>query len=55
MNLSSEMVPGLFLLITGAGMSFFADGLCKKKQNMPQIRLMGAGLAIIGAIMIFVP
>ena len=55
MNLSNEMVPGLFLLITGAGMSLFADGLCKKKQNQPQIRLMGVGLAIIGAILIFIP
>jgi len=55
MNLSSEMVPGLFLLITGAGMTFFADGICRKKKNMSQIRLMGVGLAIIGAIMIFIP
>ena len=55
MNLSNEMVPGLFLLITGAGMAFFADGICKKKKNTPQVRLMGVGLAIIGAIMIFIP
>ena len=55
MNLSSEMVPGLFLLITGAGMTLFADGLCKKKKNQPQLRLMGVGLAVIGAILIFIP
>ena len=55
MNLSSEMVPGLFLLITGAGMTLFADGLCKERKNAPQIRLMGAGLAVIGAILIFIP
>jgi len=55
MNLSSEMVPGLFLLITGAGMGLFADGLCKKKQNTAQVRLMGVGLAVIGAILIFIP
>ena len=55
MNFGAEMMPGITLLVVGAFLSFFADGLCKKKQNRPQVRLMGAGLTIIGAILIFIP
>ena len=54
MNLNGEMLPGLFVLLAGAVLGFGADKLCKKKQNVPQMKLLGMGLAVVGAVLVFV-
>ena len=54
MNFNAEMMPGLTLLIVGAFLSFFADGLCKNKKNRQPMRLLGVFLAVVGAILVFV-
>lgn len=54
MNLSAEMMPGLTLLIVGAFLGFFADGLCKNKKNKQPMRLLGVCLAFAGAILFFI-
>ena len=55
MNLSVEMIPGLCVLLAGALVNFFAKWLCRKPQNVPQVRMLGTGMAFIGAILIFIP
>ena len=55
MNLSAEMIPGLCLLIAGAIIGFGAKPICRREENVPRMKLLGAGLAAIGAILIFLP
>lgn len=55
MNLSADMIPGLCLLIAGAVIGFGAKPICRKAENVPQVKLLGVGLAAIGAILIFLP
>ena len=55
MNLNSEMLPGLCILIAGALISVLSGRVCRKQANVPQVRLLGAGLAVIGAILVFLP
>lgn len=54
MNLNEQMLPGLFLLLAGAVVGFGAQKLCRKKQNVPTMKMLGCGLCIIGAILIFI-
>jgi len=54
-NLSADMIPGLCLLIAGAVIGFGAKPICRKAENVPQMKLLGVGLSAIGAILIFLP
>ena len=54
MNFSAEMMPGLTLLIVGAFLGFFADGVCKNKKNVQPMKLLGVFLAVVGAILVFI-
>ena len=53
MNLTTEMLPGLGALLVGAVMTFFAGKLSRKAENENRVRLIGVGLAFIGAILVF--
>ena len=53
MNFSADMMPGIMLLIMGAFMGYFADGLCRDKKSVQPMRMLGAFLAVCGAIMVF--
>lgn len=55
MNLTTGMVPGICLLLAGAAMTLFTEQLCRKKKNVPQMKLLGLFLTFAGAIMIFLP
>ena len=55
MNLNAEMLPGLCILIAGALISVLSWRVCRKQAKVPQVRLLGAGLAVIGAILVFLP
>lgn len=55
LNLRMEMIPGLCVLIAGALITYFAKWLCRKPQNLPQVKLLGVGMAVIGAVLIFLP
>lgn len=54
MNLTMEMLPGLGALLVGAVMAFFAGQLSRKEENANRVRLIGVGLAFIGAILVFI-
>ncbi|MED9820811.1 MAG: hypothetical protein U0J65_02110 [Christensenellales bacterium] len=54
MNFSTEMIPGITLLVVGAFLGFFADGVCKNKKNVQPMRLLGTFLAFAGAILVFI-
>ena len=54
MNFGAEMMPGITLLVVGAFLGFFADGVCKNKKNVQPMRMLGTFLAIVGAIMVFI-
>jgi hypothetical protein len=54
MNFSAEMMPGLTLLLVGAFLGFFADGVCKNKKNVQPMKLLGVFLAVVGAILVFI-
>ena len=49
LNLRMEMIPGLCVLIAGALITYFAKWLCRKPQNLPQVKLLGVGMAVIVA------
>ena len=53
MNLTMEMMPGLGALFVGAVMTLFAGKVSRKAENENRVRLMGVGLAFIGAILVF--
>ena len=55
LNLRAEMIPGLCVLIAGALITYFAKWLCRKPQNLPLVKLLGVGMAVIGALLIFLP
>ena len=54
MNLNEQMRPGLFLLLAGAVLGFGADKLCRKKQNVPQMKMLGLLLCVVGAVLVFI-
>ncbi len=54
MNFGAEMMPGITLLVVGAFLGFFADGVCRNKKNVQPMRMLGTFLAIAGAIMVFI-
>lgn len=55
MNVSAQMVPGLTALLVGAVLTFFAGKLCHREKDVAQVKLIGVGLAVIGAILVFLP
>ena len=55
MNLTSEMAPGICLLLAGAAMTLFTEQLCHKKKNVQPMKMLGLFLAFAGAIMVFLP
>ena len=55
LNLRAVMIPGLCVLVAGALITYFAKWLCRKPQNLPQVKLLGVGMAVIGAVLIFLP
>ena len=54
MNLNEQMLPGLFLLLAGAVLGFGAEKLCRKKQNVPQMKMLGLFLCVVGAVLVFI-
>ena len=54
MNLNEQMIPGLFLLLAGAVLGFGAEKLCAKKRNVPQIKMLGVFLEVVGAVLVFI-
>ena len=54
MNFGAEMMPGITLLVVGAFLGFFADGVCRNKKNVQPMRMLGVFLAIAGALMVFI-
>ena len=54
MNFSADMMPGLTLLLVGAFLGFFADGVCKNKKNVQPMLMLGTFLAVVGAILVFI-
>ena len=55
MNFSTEMVPGLCALLSGAVMTYCAKWLCRNPKNVPQMKTIGVLLALVGALLIFWP
>ena len=53
MNLTMEMLPGLSALLVGAVLTFFAEKLSRKRENANRVRMIGVGLAFVGAILVF--
>lgn len=53
MNLNAEMMPGITLLLAGAFLGYFADGVCRNRKNVQPMRLLGVFLAAAGAILVF--
>lgn len=53
MNFQAGMIPGICALAVGALLTFFSDKLCHREKNVPQTKLLGVALAVIGALMVF--
>ena len=54
MNFGAEMVPGITVLVVGAFLGYFADGLCRNKKNVQPMQMLGVFLAFVGAILVFI-
>ena len=52
-NFQAGMIPGICALAVGALLTFFSDKLCHREKNVPQMKLLGVALAVIGALMVF--
>lgn len=52
-NFQANMVPGICAMIVGALLTFGAGRLCRKEKDIPQVKLIGVGLAVIGALTVF--
>ena len=44
---------GNLRLAVGALLTFFSDKLCHREKNVPQMKLLGVALAVVGALMVF--
>lgn len=53
MNFQAGMIPGICALAVGALLTFFSDKLCHSEKNVPQMKLLGVALAVVGALMVF--
>lgn len=53
MNFQAGMIPGICALAVGALLTFFSDKLCHREKNVPQMKLLGVALAVVGALMVF--
>ena len=50
MNFQAGMIPGICALAVGALLTFFSDKLCHREKNVPQMKLLGVALAVVGAL-----
>ncbi len=53
MNFQAGMIPGICAMAVGALLTFFSDKLCHREKNVPQMKLLGVALAVVGALMVF--
>ena len=53
MNFQAGMIPGICALSVGALLTFFSGKLCHREKNVPQMKLLGVALAVVGALMVF--
>ena len=54
MNFQANMIPGICALAVGALLTFFGGRLCHREKDVPQVKLLGVALAVVGAVMVFV-
>lgn len=52
-NFQANMVPGICTMLVGALLTFGAGRLCRKEKDIPQVKLIGVGLVVIGALTVF--
>ena len=52
-NFQANMVPGICAMLVGALLTFGAGRLCRKEKDIPQVKLIGVGLVVVGALMVF--
>ena len=53
--MSSERISALCVILAGLLIAGFAKTVCRKAQNVPQVRNLGVMMAIIGAVLWFLP
>ena len=53
MNFQANMVPGICAMLVGALLTFGAGRLCRREKDIPQVKLIGVGLVVIGALTVF--
>ena len=52
-NFQANMVPGICAMLVGTLLTFGAGRLCRKEKDIPQVKLIGVGLAVVGALTVF--
>ena len=50
MNFQANMIPGICALAVGALLTFFGGRLCHREKDVPQVKLLGVALAVVGAL-----
>ena len=52
-NFQANMIPGICAMLVGALLTIGAGRLCQKEKDIPQDKLIGVGLVVIGALTVF--
>ena len=54
-SMSEERISALCVVLAGLLIAGFAKTVCRRAQNVPQVRSLGVMMMIIGAILWFLP
>ena len=54
MNLSIRMLPGLVLLLLGAGMTLASGKVVRVPDREPAVKIAGVLICALGALLVFV-
>ena len=54
MNFQANMILGICALAIGALLTYFGGRLSHREKGVPQVKLLGVALAVVGAGMVFV-
>lgn len=54
MNISIRMLPGLVLLLAGAGMTLASGKVARVPEREPAVKIAGVLVCALGALLVFV-
>ena len=53
--MTAEKISAIGVILAGLLIALFAGSVCRKADNVPGMRRLGACLVIVGALLLFLP